>query len=82
MRVYYIPGSSTDQQIPDGTIMITGFPNGCATVRQGFPPDGCSSGKSYPVDTNIITYACGADSGNNLGTPLSAWPYDLSLIHI
>jgi Domain of unknown function (DUF1996) len=76
MRVYYIPHNASDQEIPDGTIMITGFPNGCATVRQGFPPDGCSSGKSYPVDTSVITYACGADSGNNLGTPLSAWPYD------
>jgi hypothetical protein len=75
MRVYYIPHNASDQQIPDGTIMITGFPNGCVTVRTGFPPPDCS-GTSYPVDPDIITYACGADSGNNFGTPLSAWPYD------
>jgi hypothetical protein len=74
-RVYYIPHSSTDQEIPDGTIMVAGFPDGCQTVVGGHPPDGCS-GTAYPVDPSIIEYACGADSGNDFGTPLSAWPYD------
>ena len=75
MRVYYIPHSPSDQQIPDGTIMIAGFPNGCQTVRIGHPPLGCS-GTNYPVETNIITYACGANTGSGFGTPLSAWPYN------
>jgi hypothetical protein len=74
MRVYYIPHSNTDQQIPDGTIMIAGFPTGCQMVRQGFPPPDCSH--NYPVDPDIITYACGANTGAGFGTPLSAWPYD------
>jgi hypothetical protein len=74
MRVYYIPHNNTDQQIPDGTIMIAGFPNGCQTVVPGFSPPGCSG--NYPVDPDIITYACGANTGTNFGTPLSAWPYD------
>jgi len=75
MRVYYIPNSPGDQQIPDGTIMMTGFPNGCATVRMGFSPPDCS-GTNYPVDPDIITYACGANTAAGFGTPVSAWPYN------
>jgi hypothetical protein len=75
MRVYYIPHNASDQEIPDGTIMMTGFPNGCATVRVGSPPPDCS-GTNYPVDPDIITYACGANTGAGFGTPVSAWPYN------
>jgi hypothetical protein len=77
MRVYYIPnGNQIPTEIPDGTIMVAGFPTGCATVSGLQAPDGCSGGTNYPVDTNIITYACGANTGSGFGTPLSAWPYD------
>jgi len=76
MRVYYIPHNTSDQQIPDGTIMVAGFPTGCQTVPPNPAPDGCGNGTSYPVDTQVITYACGANTGAGFGTPLSAWPYN------
>jgi hypothetical protein len=76
MRVYYIPhGSAVNQEIPDGSIMIAGYPAGCANV-DGTTPDGCKAGRSYPVDLNIVDYTCGADQGVGLSTPHSAWPYD------
>jgi hypothetical protein len=79
-RVYYIPRSSTDQEIPDGTIMVAGFPNGCQTVVGGHTPDSCTNPPttSYPQDTNIVEYACGADTANtnHVATPISEWPYD------
>ena len=79
-RVYYIPHSSTDQEIPDGTIMVAGFPTGCHEVVGSHPPDGCGHGTSYPEDTNIVEYACGANTamGNHVATPISEWPYDCS----
>jgi hypothetical protein len=74
-RVYYIPHGSGNQEIADGTVMVTGFPSGCRTVVTGQPPPGCA-GTAYPRDPAIILYGCGADSGHNLATPLSEWPYD------
>jgi Domain of unknown function (DUF1996) len=85
MRVYYIPhGATPNQEIPDGTIMVTGYPNGCANVQNLGVPAGCNTGTSYPVDVNnpdpsvpeIVEYGCGADTAHHLGTPVSAWPYD------
>ena len=87
MRVYYIPhGSAPNREIPDGTIMVAGYPNGCANVDNLGVPAGCNTGTSYPVDVNnpdpsvpeIVEYGCGADTANHLGTPVSAWPYDCS----
>ena len=77
MRVYYVPhGTAANQEIPDGTIMIAGYPTGCANV-DGIEPDGCSAGgPSYPNDLSIIKYTCGADTASSLTTPASAWPYD------
>jgi hypothetical protein len=83
MRVYYIPhGATANQEIPDGSIMVTGYPAGCAPYN-GTYPDGCSAGgPSYPVDVNnpgvpaIVQYSCGADQGTKNATPLSAWPYN------
>jgi hypothetical protein len=77
MRVYYVPhGSATNQEIPDGTIMIAGYPAGCANV-DGTEPDGCKAGgPSYPNDLNIVQYTCGANTAAGLSTPSSAWPYD------
>jgi hypothetical protein len=77
MRVYYIPhGSTTNQEIPDGTTMIAGYPAGCANL-DGMEPAGCTvGGPSYPNKLQIIEYSCGADSADFLGTPHSAWPYD------
>ncbi len=77
MRVYYVPhGSAVNQEIPDGSIMIAGYPTGCANV-DGTEPDGCTAGgPSYPDDLNIVVYACGADQAIGLSTPRSAWPYD------
>jgi len=78
MRVYYIPqGTNTaNHEIPDGSIMIAGYPAGCANV-DGTEPNGCTpGGPSYPNDTKIVEYTCGADRANNLSTPQSAWPYD------
>ena len=78
MRVYYIPqgANSTNQEIPDGSIMIAGYPAGCANV-DGIEPDGCTTGgPSYPVNMKMVEYSCGADEGHSIATPLSAWPYD------
>jgi hypothetical protein len=77
MRVYYIPhGNTTNQEIPDGAIMIAGYPAGCANV-DGTEPDGCTvGGPSYPNDLNVVEYSCGASSAAGLATPHSDWPYD------
>jgi hypothetical protein len=73
MRDYYIPDGSNNAEIPDGTIMIAGFPNGCA----GVSGHGCgTSGTGFPNDLSIVEYSCGADSADGLSTPHSAWPYD------
>jgi hypothetical protein len=73
MRAYYIPhGSAANVEIPDGTFMIAGFPNGCV----GVTGHGCGTGNSFPNDLSIVQYSCGADSGDGLSTPHSAWPYD------
>jgi uncharacterized protein DUF1996 len=76
LRVYYLPpvGSVTAQEIPDGAIMVTGFPNGCV----GVPASKCSSsnGHLYPNDLNIVRYTCGDSANNTIMTPVSAWPYD------
>jgi hypothetical protein len=82
-RDYYVPHAPTtppSQEIPDGTIMVTGYPTGCMTVRSGFVPTGCSANDNptYPVNRNIIEYSCGADQKTNDATPLSAWPYNCS----
>ena len=56
MRVYYIPqGTNTaNQEIPDGSIMIAGYPAGCANI-DGTKPDGCTpGGPSYPNDLKIV----------------------------
>ncbi|HLX48487.1 MAG TPA: DUF1996 domain-containing protein [Streptosporangiaceae bacterium] len=77
MRVYYLyNGSGAELEIPDGTTMITGFPSGCTTVVSGQPPPGCQNGTSYPVDTDIVQYSCGASTGNVEEPPSSAWPYN------
>jgi Domain of unknown function (DUF1996) len=78
MRVYYIPqgGNGANQEIPDGSIMVAGYPAGCANV-DGTEPDGCSpTGPGYPDNLQVVEYSCGADQGASLTTPLSAWPYD------
>jgi hypothetical protein len=79
-RDYYIPhGSAANEEIPDGTIMIAGYPFGCANVNN-YLPTGCSStgSPSYPVDVSgvphIVEYDCGAAPGQF--TPISAWPYN------
>ena len=78
-RVYYIPqGTQTNQEIPDGTIMINGYPDGC-TTDPGLPtPDGCTNSPptSYPQDQQVVEYSCGANQGAHIATPLSMWPYD------
>jgi len=78
MRVYYIPHGTAalNQQIPDGSIMVAGYPAGCANV-DGTAPEGCTpGGPGYPNDLKIVEYTCGADTANGLSTPHSAWPYD------
>jgi Domain of unknown function (DUF1996) len=87
LRVYYLPDSSpntangggtTIQEIPDGTIMVAGFPNGCSG---GVPAGDCastSSGHLYPDDLSIVKYTCGADTRTGVFTPASAWPYNCS----
>jgi Domain of unknown function (DUF1996) len=78
MRVYYIPhgDNTTNQEIPDGTIMINGYPAGCANV-DGVEPDGCTvGGPSYPKDLRVVEYSCGASQGGGFATPHSAWPYN------
>lgn len=86
MRVYYLPhGSTPNKEIPDGSIMVAGYPSGCANVGSG-EPAGCEvGGPSYPVDLNnpndpnvpdIVQYSCGADTARGLATPHSSWPYD------
>lgn len=83
-RDYYLPtatGTQPFQEIPDGSIMIAGYPDGCqpnTTVTPPITPDGCSGGHSYPIDTHIVHYACGASTGNTVDTPDSAWPYNCS----
>ncbi len=74
MRDYYIPHGNyaTNVEIPDGTFMIAGFPTGCV----GVTGHGCGNGNSFPNDLSIVQYSCGADSGDGLATPHSAWPYD------
>lgn len=90
LRVYYLPNALTaaglpqQQEIPDGTIMVAGFPNGCQP-QSGLPaPPGCASSTSFPNDFSIVRYDCGANQnvlnvgGKEIGvvTPASAWPYD------
>jgi hypothetical protein len=84
LRVYYLPdtspnttagGGTTIQEIPDGTIMVAGFPNGC----NGVPAGDCAndgSGHLYPNDLGIVKYTCGADTSQRIFTPASAWPYN------
>jgi len=78
LRVYYLPnampfaGGTTQQEIPDGTIMVTGFPNGCV----GVTGHGCGTGNSYPNDPSIVRYDCGANNQIPVVTPASAWPYN------
>jgi Domain of unknown function (DUF1996) len=77
LRVYYLApnGSVTAQEIPDGSIMVTGFPNGCSG---GVPAGDCSNsnGHLYPNDLNLVRYTCGDSTDNTIMTPVSAWPYD------
>jgi hypothetical protein len=81
LRVYYLPnavpsgGGSLQQEIPDGSIMVAGFPDGCA----GVTGHGCSGGSGYPDDLNIVRYDCGADNKVGVVTPASAWPYNCNL---
>jgi hypothetical protein len=81
LRVYYLPTVSGMQHvIPDGSIMVAGYPDGCHQFS-GLPlPDGCaaSGNPSYPTDTSIVRYTCGADNNLNIRTPASSWPYDCS----
>jgi Domain of unknown function (DUF1996) len=82
LRVYYLPNatpnaSQTDQriqEIPDGAIMVTGFPNGCNGVSAG--SHGCSSSTDFPQDFSIVRYDCGANNQLPVVTPASAWPYN------
>ncbi len=81
-RDYYDPhGATANQEIPDGTIMIAGYPAGC-TPYNGITPSGCQAGVSYPVDVSvtgvptIVEYDCGGDQNHNLATPDSSWPYN------
>jgi hypothetical protein len=87
LRVYYLPtvGSVTYDEIPDGTIMVTGYPDGCVkntTVNPAVAPPGCtydSTGNpspSYPDHTTLVRYTCGDSAQNTIMTPVSAWPYD------
>jgi uncharacterized protein DUF1996 len=88
-REYYLPSSlpsSTKahpfQEIPDGSIMIVGYPDGCQpytpaggkTIR----PAGCpaNGSRSYPMDTKVVRYTCGESGGSTISTPASAWPYN------
>jgi hypothetical protein len=84
-RNYYTrnsKGTGTFQEIPDGSIMIAGYPTGCQpyTPPGGTKiyPDGCPTdgSRSYPIDTNIVRYTCGANGGSSVSTPVSAWPYN------
>src|SRR5215467_10313002 len=88
-REYYSPGtigSATRahpfQEIPDGSIMIAGYPNGCQPYTPpggtAITPDGCPAGgsRSYPVDTEIVRYTCAESGGGTIATPASAWPYN------
>ena len=87
LRVYYLPdaGSVAYDEIPDGTIMVTGYPDGCVkntTVSPAISPPGCTydaSGDpspSYPNHTTTVRYTCGDSAGNTIMTPVSAWPYN------
>jgi hypothetical protein len=78
LRVYYlptVPGAQTE--IPDGSIMVAGFPAGCHQYTGLQRPPGCST-TPYPVYPNIVHYTCGADNNLGVRTPVSAWPYDCS----
>lgn len=81
LRVYYLPnavpsgGGSLQQEIPDGSIMVAGFPNGCV----GVTGHGCSGGSGYPNDLSIVRYDCGADNNVGVVTPASAWPYNCNV---
>jgi hypothetical protein len=91
-RVYYLPhGSTPNQEIPDGTIMISGYPDGCANIDNLGAPEGCV-GNKYPIDIDnplnpnmpeIVTYDCGqgTGTGQDASTPISAWPYDCTLFN-
>ena len=87
LRVYYLPtvGSVTYDEIPDGTIMVTGYPDGCVKNTTGstpIAPPGCTydaqgnPSPSYPNDTSLVRYTCGDNAGNTIMTPVSAWPYN------
>jgi uncharacterized protein DUF1996 len=79
LRVYYLPPAATQQEIPDGSVMVAGYPDGCHQAT-GLPvPAGCGGGTSYPVDLNIIAYTCGADNKVGVSTPASSWPYNCNL---
>jgi hypothetical protein len=79
LRVYYLPNATPNanqaqqqiQEVPDGSIMVSGFPNGC----NGVTGHGCTSG-GFPSDLSIVRYTCGADTKVGVTTPASAWPYD------
>ena len=82
LRVYYLPtvGSVAYDEIPDGTIMVTGYPDGCkknTTVNPAISPPGCTyPSPSYPNDLSLVRYTCGDSAGNTIMTPVSAWPYN------
>jgi hypothetical protein len=83
LRVYYLPtvGSVQYDEIPDGTIMVTGYPDGCMKDTTVTPP-GCTydgngnPNPSYPDHTSLVRYTCGDSAHNTIMTPVSAWPYD------
>jgi hypothetical protein len=79
LRVYYLPDApGTQQEIPDGSIMVAGYPDGCHQNSGLQAPPGCN-GTTYPVDLGIVHYTCGADNKVGVATPASAWPYNCTL---
>ena len=73
LRVYYLPNATPNanqaqqqiQEIPDGSILVAGFPNGC----NGVTGHGCTSG-GFPSDMSIVRYTCGADTKVGVTTPV------------
>jgi hypothetical protein len=85
LRAYYLPdttpntaagGGTTIGEIPDGTTMVAGFPNGCDSAVPAGDCASDSSGHLYPDDLSIVRYTCGADTNVGVFTPASAWPYN------
>ena len=72
IRAYYV-GSSATGPLPEGLVMVNGYPSGCAVAS---PVKVCDPTGTFPEDQRNVFYDCGENAGVTIDTPESYWPYD------